>query len=65
MLLLLALPALGFAVWACTRANQARQGIRNRRGQIRNLWAEIRTMIVRAVLAAAILGALLYAAAKH
>ena len=46
MVILLAIGA-GLLVWHATRANQARLGIRSRRGQIKNMWSEIRTFAVR------------------
>jgi len=39
----------GLLVWHFTRANQARLGIRSRRGQIRTMSREIRTFVVRGV----------------
>jgi len=37
----------GFLVWHFTRANQARLGIRSRRGQIRNLNKEVGKFALR------------------
>jgi len=39
--------AVGLLVWHATRANQARLGIRTRRGQIKNMLREIRTFALR------------------
>ena len=41
--------AAGLLVWHATRANQARLGIRTRRGQIKNMWREIRGFALRAI----------------
>jgi hypothetical protein len=41
--------AVGLLVWHATRANQARLGIRTRRGQIRNMLREIRTFALRGI----------------
>jgi hypothetical protein len=41
--------AVGLLVWHATRANQARLGIRTRRGQIKNMRREIRGFALRAV----------------
>ena len=48
MTLLVAI-AVGLLVWHATRANQARLGIRTRRGQIKNMRREIRGFALRAV----------------
>ena len=48
MVILVAIAA-GLLVWHATRANQARLGIRSRRGQIRNMWSEIRTFVLRGI----------------
>ena len=40
--------AVGLLVWHATRANQARLGIRTRRGQIKNMRREIRAFALRA-----------------
>lgn len=42
--------AAGLVVWHFTRANQARLGIRSRRGQIRTMSREIRTFVLRGTL---------------
>jgi hypothetical protein len=41
--------AAGLLVWHATRANQARLGIRSRRGQIKGMWREIRAFALRGV----------------
>ncbi len=41
--------AAGLLVWHAPRANQARLGIRSRRGQIRGMRGEIRTFALRGV----------------
>ena len=41
--------AVGLLVWHATRANQARLGIRTRRGQIKNMRREIRGFALRAI----------------
>jgi hypothetical protein len=55
----------GFVVWHATRANQARLGIRTRRGQIKNMWREIRTFAVRGTLVLIVLILLLRVALNH
>jgi hypothetical protein len=42
--------AVGLLVWHATRANQARLGIRTRRGQIRSMAREIRTFALRGII---------------
>lgn len=46
MTIVIALVA-GYLVWHFTRANQARLGIRSRKGQIKGMWSEIRKMVLR------------------
>jgi hypothetical protein len=41
--------AAGLLVWHATRANQARLGIRSRRGQIRSMRSEIQTFVLRGI----------------
>ncbi len=41
--------AVGLLVWHATRANQARLGIRSRRGQIRNMRREIQKFALRGI----------------
>ena len=38
---------VGLLVWHATRANQARLGIKSRRGQIRTMGGEIRKFVLR------------------
>jgi hypothetical protein len=57
--------AAGFLVWHATRANQARLGIRSRRGQIKNMWQEIRTFALRGIVVLVVLILLVYVALKH
>jgi hypothetical protein len=38
---------VGYLVWHATRANQARLGIRSRRGQIKTMGGEIRKFVLR------------------
>jgi hypothetical protein len=46
---------VGLLVWHATRANQARLGIRSRRGQIRNMRREIQKFVLRGILVLIIL----------
>ena len=55
----------GLLVWHATRANQARLGIRSRRGQIKNMWREIRTFALRGVLVLIVLLLLLTLTLRH
>jgi hypothetical protein len=57
--------ASGLLVWHATRANQARLGIRSRRGQIRNMWSEIRTFVLRGIVVLIVFILLLVVALKH
>jgi hypothetical protein len=41
--------AVGLLVWHATRANQARLGIRTRRGQIKSMSREIWTFALRGI----------------
>jgi hypothetical protein len=54
----------GLLVWHFTRANQARLGIRSRRGQIKNLWGDVRTFAVRGVVVLIVLILLVFVALK-
>jgi hypothetical protein len=56
---------VGLLVWHATRANQARLGIRSRRGQIKSMWGEIRTFALRGIVVLIVLILLLVVAAKH
>jgi hypothetical protein len=56
--------AVGLLVWHATRANQARLGIRTRRGQIRNMLREIRTFALRGIVLLIVLILLVVVALK-
>jgi hypothetical protein len=56
---------VGVLVWHGTRANQARLGIRSRRGQIKTMWREIRTFVLRGIVVLIVLILLLLVALKH
>ena len=64
MVILVAIVA-GLLVWHATRANQARLGIRSRRGQIKGMWREIRTFVLRGAVVLIVLVLLLVVAVKH
>ena len=64
MALLLAIVA-GYLVWHFTRANQARLGIRSRKGQIKGMWSEIRKMVLRGSVVLVVLILLLWIAFRH
>lgn len=55
----------GLLVWHATRANQARLGIRSRRGQIKGMWREIRRFALRGVLVLIVFLLLLGIALRH
>jgi hypothetical protein len=55
----------GYLVWHATRANQARLGIRSRRGQIKGMWREIRTFALRGILVLIVFLILLAVALKR
>jgi hypothetical protein len=55
----------GYLVWHFTRANQARLGIRSRRGQIKGMWREIRTFALRGIVVLIVFVLLLYVALRH
>jgi hypothetical protein len=55
----------GLLVWHATRANQARLGIRSRRGQIKTMASEIRTFALRGIVVLFVLIFLLVLASKH
>jgi hypothetical protein len=56
--------AAGLLVWHFTRANQARLGVRTRRGQIKNLWRDIRTFALRGIVVLIVLVLLVYVSLK-
>jgi hypothetical protein len=64
-LLILVAIVTGLLVWHATRANQARLGIRSRRGQIKTMSSEIRTFALRGIVVLFVLIFLLEVAAKH
>ena len=55
----------GLLVWHATRANQARLGIRSRRGQIKTMSSEIRTFALRGIVVLIVLIFLLVVATKR
>jgi hypothetical protein len=55
----------GYLVWHFTRANQARLGIRSRKGQIKGMWSEIRKFAMRGIVVLIVLIFLLYVTIKH
>jgi len=55
----------GFLVWHATRANQARLGIRSRKGQIKGMRTEIRKFVVRGSVVLIVFVLLLYAALRY
>jgi len=55
----------GLLVWHATRANQARLGIRSRRGQIRGMSREIRTFALRGIVVLVVFILLMAVALKH
>jgi hypothetical protein len=64
MVILVAI-VVGLLVWHATRANQARLGIRSRRGQIKSMRSEIRTFALRGIVVLIGLILLLVVAVKH
>jgi hypothetical protein len=55
----------GLLVWHATRANQARLGVRSRRGQIKSMWHEIRLFALRGVVVLVVLILLIYVAVRN
>jgi hypothetical protein len=55
----------GLLVWHSTRANQARLGIRTRRGQIKGMRREIRKFALRGIVVLIVLILLLVVALKY
>ena len=55
----------GYLVWHFTRANQARLGIRSRKGQIKGMWREIRKMVLRGSVVLVVFILLLWIAFRH
>jgi hypothetical protein len=64
LVILIAIVA-GLLVWHATRANQARLGIRSRKGQIKGMWREIRTFALRGIVVLFVLVLLLVVAVQH
>ena len=64
MVILIAIVA-GLLVWHATRANQARLGIRSRRGQIKGMWSEIRTFALRGIVVLMVFILLIVVALNH
>ena len=64
MLILIAI-VVGLLVWHATRANQARLGIRSRRGQIKGMRREIRTFALRGIVVLIVLILLMVVALQH
>jgi hypothetical protein len=64
LVILIAIVA-GLLVWHATRANQARLGIRSRRGQIKGMWREIRTFALRGIVVLIVLILLVVVALKN
>jgi hypothetical protein len=64
-LVILVAIAAGLLVWHATRANQARLGIRSRRGQIRSMWSEIRTFALRGIVVLIVFILLMAVALRH
>ena len=56
---------VGLVVWHFTRANQARMGIRSRKGQIKGMWGEIRKFALRGTIVLIVLILVVIAAIKH
>ena len=64
MIIIVAIVA-GYLVWHATRANQARLGIRSRKGQIKGMRTEIRKFVVRGSVVLIVFVLLLYAALRY
>jgi hypothetical protein len=64
LVILIAIVA-GLLVWHATRANQARLGVRSRRGQIKAMSREIRTFALRGILVLVLFILLLRAGLKY
>jgi hypothetical protein len=55
----------GYLVWHFTRANQARLGIRSRRGQIKAMSREIRTFVLRGIVVLVVFVLLMIVALRY
>ena len=64
-LVILVAVVASYLVWHATRANQARLGIRSRRGQIKGMAREIRTFVLRGIVVLVVLVLLLVVYVKH
>lgn len=64
MVLIVAI-AVGLVVWHGTRANQARLGIRSRKGQIKGMRREIRKFVLRGAIVLIVFIILVIAVVKH
>jgi hypothetical protein len=57
--------AVGLVVWHATRANQARLGIRSRKGQIKGMRREIRRFVLRGAVVLIVFIILVIAVVRH
>jgi hypothetical protein len=64
-LVLIVAIAVGLVVWHGTRANQARLGIRSRKGQIKGMRREIRKFVLRGAIVLIVFTILVIAVVKH
>jgi len=64
-LVLIVAIAVGMVVWHGTRANQARLGIRSRKGQIKGMRREIRKFVLRGAIVLIVFIILVIAVVKH
>ncbi|MFY9886918.1 MAG: hypothetical protein WAK71_01300 [Streptosporangiaceae bacterium] len=64
MVLIVAI-AVGLVVWHGTRANQARLGIRSRKGQIKGMRREIRKFVLRGAVVLIVFIILVIAVVRH
>jgi hypothetical protein len=64
-LVLIVAIAVGLVVWHGTRANQARLGIRSRKGQIKGMRREIRKFVLRGAIVLIVFIILVIAVVKH
>ena len=65
VLVILIAVVASYLVWHATRANQARLGIRSRKGQIKGMWREIRKFALRGILVLILFVLLVLVALKH
>lgn len=64
-LVLIVAIAVGLVVWHATRANQARLGIRSRKGQIKGMRREIRKFVLRGAVVLIVFIILVIAVVRH